>query len=129
MLCWFGEGWCGWFVWFWGLFSIWLVFIGAFHKASLITYNIPHHERIRIKASFQIGIWMLFSLVLNSSPFSAFSRSKHTDNYLALSVMLKRSVVMWPTVLVPLAAILLKVVASHILEKTQLYMSEIAVFR
>lgn len=43
--------------------------------------------------------------------------------------MLKRSVGMWTTVLVPLAATLLKVVASNVLEKTQLYISEIALFR
>lgn len=70
---------------------------------------------------------MLFFLVtlimiLNRSPLSVFSRSKYVCNYLALSVMLKRSVDTWPTVLVPLAAILLKVVASDTLEMSSLYL-------
>lgn len=56
-------------------------------------------------------------MILNNSLLSAFSKSKHVCNHVALSVTLKRSAHIWPTLLGPLEATLFKILVSGILKK------------
>lgn len=60
---------------------------------------------------------LILIMILNNSPLSAFSKRKHVCNHLALSLTLKRSMHIWPTLLAPLEATLLKILVSVILEK------------